>query len=593
MEQENNTTERVVEEAISSEEAVAVDFTSLSCEEMAGKLKELMDKYPVGALKEVMEDLPELFESQYKAEYEAALAVFTADGDSADGFVYGDGVRERFHTLCKAYREKRVAESRQAEAEREENLKIKLGIIEELKALVQKEEIKGGTFREFRALQEKWRATGMVPQGEANGLWETYHLHVENFYNYVKIDKELRDLDWKRNLDDKTVLCEEAERLAESNDVAGAFKQLQLLHGRWKEIGPVAKEQSEAIWERFRAASGCIHEKYRRFFESLKEEQETSLRAKEELCVRAEAMAAEEHEKMSQWQAATQKVLDLQQEWRHAGTVPLKERGKIYRRFRAACDTFFERKRKFYTEWEAELERNLALKVALCERVEELKESTDWKATTDKMIACQKEWKKIGPAPRKHSNKVWARFRAACDAFFERKNEHLKGRSAEQEQNLELKKALIEEVKAFALSGNNEEDIEKLKEFQGRWGQIGFVPIKEKEAVQEEFRQVMNCWFDRLNLDEFDRDLERFRAKISSLDGGENREYKIVNEREKLVGKIRQLETDVHTWENNIGFISKSNKSEGLIRELNAKIEKTRQRLALLQEKLKALDEII
>lgn len=478
-------------------------------------------------------------------------------------------------------------------AEREENLRIKLGIIEELKALVQKEEIQGSTFREFRALQEKWRATGMVPQGEVNGLWETYHLHVENFYDYVKIDKELRDLDWKRNLDDKTALCEEAEKLAESNDVAGAFKQLQLLHGRWKEIGPVAKEQSEAIWERFREASGRIHEKYRRFFESLKEEQEASLRAKEELCGRAEALAGEECGTMAQWQKATQKVLDLQQEWRQAGNVPLKERGRVYKRFRAACDAFFERKRKFYTEWEAELERNLALKVALCERVEELKDSTDWKVVTDKIIACQKEWKKIGPAPRKHSNKVWARFRAACDAFFERKNEHQKGKGEEQERNLELKKALIEEVKAFELSGNNEADIEKLKEFQGRWGQIGFVPIKEKEGVQEEFRQVMNGWFDRLDLDEFDRDLERFRAKISSLDGGENRDYKIVNEREKLVAKIRQLETDIHTWENNIGFISKSNKTEGLLRELEGKIGKTRQRLALLQEKLKALDEII
>ena len=240
-----------------------------------------------------------------------------------------------------------------------------------------------------------------------------------------------------------------------------------------------------------------------------------------------------------------------------------------------------------------EAEKNLQLNHQLCEKAEALQNSTDWKSTTNQIIALQKEWKKIGPTAKKYSNKVWNRFRAACDVFFNNKSMHFKDKDAEQMKNLELKKALIEEAKQFTLSGNNEEDIEKLKEFQTRWNQIGFVPIKEKENIQEEFRAIIDQWFDQLDLDEFDRSLERFRAKISTLDADENKEYKIINEREKLVTKIRQLETDIHTWENNIGFINKSNKSESLLHELNLKIEKTKQRLALLQEKLKALDAII
>ena len=449
------------------------------------------------------------------------------------------------------------------------------------------------TFQEFRELQERWRNTGPVPQAQLNGLLETYHHHVENFYNYIKINKELRDLDLKHNLEEKTALCEEAEKLDEGNDITGAFKQLQLLHARWKEIGPIPKEQKEALWERFKAASTQINDKYHNFFETLKAEQDNNLRIKEELCNKAEAITAEEYKTMAQWQTATQKILDLQQEWKQAGNVPQKERNRIYKKFRSICDIFFEKKRTFHAELDIELEKNLQLKIALCEKVEALKDSTDWKTTTDKIIACQKEWKKIGPAPRKYSNKVWARFRAACDVFFNNKSLHFKDKDAEQEQNLEQKKVLIEEVKQFSLSGNTDEDIEKLKDFQNRWSKIGFVPIKEKDSIQEEFRGIINHWFNQLNLDEFDRNLERFRAKISTLDTDENKEYKIINEREKLVAKIRQLETDIHTWENNIGFIAKSNKSQGLLNELESKIGKTRQRLNLLQEKLKALDEMI
>lgn len=481
----------------------------------------------------------------------------------------------------------------QNEAEREENLQTKLQLIEELKELMQKEEALDRTFQEFKDIQERWRNTGAVPQNRINDLWETYHHHVENFYNYIKINKELRDLDLKRNLDAKIVLCEEAEKLSENNDVNEAFKHLQLLHGRWKEIGPIPKEQKEAVWERFREATNKINDSYHNFFEDLKKEQEYNLKLKEELCVKAATVADGGYKTISEWNAAAQILVGLQEEWKHTGLVPIKERNKIYKKFRDSCDSFFERKREFYKIKQTEQESNLKAKIALCEKVEALQDSTDWKITADKIIALQKEWKKIGAAPAKYSNKVWNRFRAACDTFFNNKNAYLKNIDTEQVKNLEQKKALLEEVKQFTPSDDNETTLKQLKEFQSRWQEIGFVPIKEKESIQEAFRKVINAHFDKLNLDEFDKTLEKYRAKIYSLDSAENKESKIVNEREKLVSKIRQLETDVNTWENNIGFIAKSSKSESLIRELNSKIEKTRQRLSLLHEKLKAIDSLI
>lgn len=570
-----------------------IDFSALNTDEIIQQAQNLLNDYPLTSLKEVMESLPEIFDTKYKAEYEKALAVFTSDGDLPENFEYKNDNKERFNAIYKQYKDKKSAANRQAEAEREENLKIKLGIIEELKALVQKEETLDKTYQEFRDLQERWRNTGMVPQAQANGLLETYHHHVENFFNYVKINKELRDLDLKRNLDAKLALCEEAEKLLEANDIANSFKSLQLLHARWKEIGPIPKDQKEEVWERFKNATNQINEKYHKFFESLKAEQENNLKIKEEICEKASAISEGEYNNLAAWETATKAILDLQEEWKHSGTVAQKERNRIFKKFRTFCDAFFARKREFYKKLNEEQEKNLQLKIALCEKVEAIKDSTDWKTTTDKIISYQKEWKKIGSVPRKYSNKIWARFRGACDIFFENKHLFFKDIDAAQEKNLELKKALLEEIKQFTLSGNNEEDINKLKAFQNRWAEIGFVPIKVKNAIQEEFRNAINNWFDKLNLDEFDRNLERFRAKLSTLDSSENKEYKIINEREKLVARIHQLETDINTWENNIGFITKSNKAQGLINDLQSRIEKTKQRLSLLQEKLKALDNLI
>ncbi len=570
-----------------------IDFSTLTTEEIVTRLQNLVNNFPLQQLKEIMDNIPEIFENRYRQEEGKALADFTADGSPAEDFQYNCNTKERFLSLLKNYKDQKAEAAKKNEAEREENLRIKLQLIEELKELVQKEEALNQTFQEFKDIQERWRNTGTVPQNRINDLLETYHHHVENFYNYIKINKELRDLDLKRNFDAKITLCEEAEKLAENSDINEAFKQLQLLHARWKEIGPIHKDQKETVWGRFKEATNKINDSYHNFFEDLKKEQENNLKLKEGLCEKAAVLSEGKYKTINEWHTAAQSLIDLQEEWKHTGLVPIRERNKIYKKFRSLCDAFFDRKREFYKTLQAEQENNLKAKIALCEKAEALQDSTDWKVTTDKLIALQKEWKKIGAAPQKYSNKVWNRFRAACDIFFNNKSNYLKNIDTEQEKNLELKKTLLEEVKQFTPSDNNDATLQQLKEFQARWAAIGFVPIKEKEAIQDEFRKFINAHFDKLNLDEFDKTLEKYRAKIHSLDSGENKESKIISEREKLVSKIRQLETDINTWENNIGFITKSNKSESLIRELTFKIEKTRQRLSLLHEKLKAIDTLI
>ncbi len=574
-------------------EVPAIDLSQPNTEKIISQAEQLIHRYSAAQIKDIIEPLPALFESLYKKEYEKALSAFTADGGKPEDFQYPATTKERFYSLIKQYKEKKAEANKKQEAEREKNLQIKLQLIEELKELVQKEEALNQTFQEFKDIQERWRNTGPVPQARTNDLLETFHLHVENFYNYIKINKELRDLDLKRNLDAKLALCEEAEKLNETNNITEAFKQLQLLHAQWKEIGPIPKEQKDPTWERFKKATDSINDSYHNFFEELRKEQENNLKVKEEICEKATAISTADYKGIGEWNNAAKNLIDLQEEWKHTGTVPLKERNKIYKKFRTSCDQFFDRKRQFYKTLQEEQENNLKKKTELCEKVEAVMNSTDWKVTTDKIISWQKEWKKIGPAPQKYSNKVWNRFRAACDTFFNNKNAFFKTIDSEQENNLEQKRALLEEINRFIPGENNEDNLKQLKEFQVRWSAIGFVPLKEKDGIQEEFRKAINAHFDKMNLDEFDKNLEKFRAKLQTLDKDGNKDYKIINEREKLVAKIRQLENDINTWENNIGFIAKSRKSEGLIRELHSKIEKTKQRLSLLQEKLRALDSLI
>lgn len=573
-------------------EIPAWDFSSFNTDEIISHMKALLDDFPVQRLK-VLDNLPQVFEAQHQKEYDKALAEYTKDGSPVETFDYQNNSKERFYSVYRIYREKKTEFYKKQEEEKEENLKEKLQIIEELKDLIQHEESLNKTYQDFKNLQERWRNTGMVPQAQASDLLETYHHHVENFFNYVKINKELRDLDLKKNLDSKNALIEQATALLGENNIGNAFRQLQSLHAQWKEIGPVAKEHQEEAWNRFKEVTDKINEAYHKFFDSLREEQENNLKLKEDICRKLEEYAVLNIEKATDWNTASDAVLALQEEWKHAGTVPIKERNRLYKRYRAACDAFFNKKRRFFQEIQSIQSQNLAKKIALCEKVEAIKESTEWRTATSQIIEYQREWKTIGPVPKKISNKIWNRFRSACDYFFDRKSELMKNVNSDQEKNLELKKALIEEARNFQLTGNTNEDIETLKAFQARWAEIGFVPIKEKDAIQSEFRKLINGHFDQLDIDEFDKNIERFKSKINTFDNSDDKASKIIQEREKLLNKIKQLEADLHAWENNIGFFSKSNKSEGLIKEFTVKIENARHKLSLMQEKLKLIDSMI
>lgn len=568
------------------------DFSSFNTDEIITHTKELIDHYPVYQLRS-LDSLPQIFEAQYQREYDKALNEYTANGNPSETFDYQNDSKERFYSIYKLYREKKATYYKKSEEEKEENLNIKLQIIEELKQLTQKEESFNKTFQEFRSLQERWRNTGMVPQARVNDLLETYHLHVENFYNYIQINREFRDLDLKKNLENKIILCEEAEKLLEDNNIGNAFKQLQQLHTRWKEIGPVAADQKDVIWDRFKEVSDKINTRYHNFLDSLKEEQINNLKIKEDICEKIEILSQGTYNSHSQWNQVSTQVTELQEEWKRSGIVPPKERNKIFKRYRTACDIFYEKKRTYYQNLQKEQEQNLALKLALCEKVEAIKDSTDWRTTTDQIISYQKEWKKIGPVSKKHSNKVWNRFRGACDYFFNNKSTHVKNITSNQQENLQKKKALIEEVRNFVFGEDNEANIATLKEFQTRWAEIGFVPIKEKDAIQSEFRNLIDAHFDQLDLNDFDKSLEKFKSKVNTFDSSEDKDSKIILEREKLVNKIKLLETDLHVWENNIGFFSKSSNSENLIKDFSVKIEAARHKLSLMYEKLKVIDSMI
>jgi hypothetical protein len=470
---------------------------------------------------------------------------------------------------------KRAAFTQEMEKNKEENYQEKLAVIEDLKALVEASEDLNQTFPRFREIQNRWRAIGPVPQAKVKDLYDTYQHYVEKFYDYVKINKEFRDLDFKKNLEAKETLCEKAENLDQEEDVVEAFRTLQKLHEQWKELGPVSKEFRESIWERFRAATAVINKKHQAFFESQKGNQKENFEAKSALCEKVETIAQTEIKDSTDWNALTKEIENIQKEWKKIGFASKKENQKVYDRFRAACDDFFAKKREFYAGFKNQMQDNLARKVELCEKAEALKDSTDWKKTSDDYIELQKQWKEIGPVSRKKSEQVWKRFRAACDAFFENRDKHFGSVNSEQSENLEKKRAIIDEVRAYE-AGDKDDAREAMRDFQERWNAIGFVPFKEKARVQDAFRKAMNEKFG-----EFRDSGSRFAAKA---------ERAVRSERDRLVQKFMKKEQEIATWENNMGFFAASKNADALLEELHKKIDIAKQELAQLEEEIKEFD---
>lgn len=573
-------------EAEALQAAASDRFVGKSKQELLELFARMLEEQPVQTLRRDVEVLKVAFYKLRRAEVEAARRAFVEAGGKEEEFTPAvDGSEARLKDLIREYRTRRDAFLANLEQEKEENLKVKLGIIEELKALVNSDETLNHTFTRFRELQQRWKETGPVPQQQVKDLWETYNLHVENFYNFIKINKELRDLDLKKNYEQKVALCEQAEALVLEPSIVEAFHKLQKLHDEWRETGPVANEYKEALWERFKEASSRINKQHQEHFEALKAEQVHNLELKEGLCVAAEELVAQPLTTLKEWNRANDRLLEIQKTWKTIGFAPKKDNNRIYERFRAACDRFFESKRQFFAGVKSEMEHNLQLKNEICAQAEALQNSEEWKKTTDELIALQARWKQIGAVSRRHSDAVWKRFRAACDHFFERKAAHFAGVDGEHEENLRRKLALLDEMAAADVKAGG---YEVIKDFQRRWGEIGFVPIKQKDAIQKRYKAAVDALFDALRGSERDRSMNRFREKVSSLKGAGDRRLR--SERERLYNKVRQMEQDIALLENNIGFFTKSKNADALVAEVKAKIERAKAEMAATIEKVRLID---
>ncbi len=571
------------------------DRAENSASELAGKSKEellaifskMIEERPIQTLRKEVEALKIAFYKLRRAEIEAVRRAFVEAGGAVEEFAAeADPAEARFKDLFKEYRRRRDEFIAHLEATKEENLKIKLQIIDELKELSSSDEMLNQTFTKFRELQNRWKETGLVPQQNVKDVWENYNLQVEHFYNVIKINKELRDLDLKKNYEQKLALCEQAETLLLNPSIVEAFHQLQKLHDEWREIGPVANEYKEVLWNRFKEASARINKQHQDFFENIKQEQMRNLKLKSELCVKAEELAQQPLTSRKEWNKASEKLFEIQKVWKTIGFAPKKDNNVIYERFRTACDKFFEAKRAYYAGLKSEMDHNLQLKTELCEAAEALRDSEEWKKTTDELIALQAQWKKIGAVSRRYSDQIWKRFRAACDAFFERKAQHFSAVDEEYEENLRRKEALLEEMAAADVA---EGGYEVIREFQRRWGEIGFVPIKRKESIQKRYKEIVDKMFSELRGSQHNRSMDRFKERVSSLKASGDKRLR--TERDRLYNKVRQLEQEIALLENNIGFFSKSKNAETMIADVKAKIERAKQEMQSTIEKVKLIDQ--
>ncbi|MBE0673212.1 MAG: DUF349 domain-containing protein [Bacteroidales bacterium] len=569
----------------------AVDYSGFSKNDLVETLGLILENRPVAEIRDDVERIRIHFYKKHKAEAEEQKTKFLEGGGKIEDFKPDhDHLEDRLKDYLEKYRVKRSDQSRVQEAEKNENLRKKYDIIDKIKDLVNREESINKTFQEFRSLQNEWHSIGVVPQSALKDLWENYHHNVEIFYDYIKINKELRDLDLKKNLELKITLCEKAEELLLEPNAVNAFRILQEFHNQWREIGPVPHESKNEVWERFKEATSKINKRHHEYFESQKDEQRKNLEAKIAICEKVEEINLQEFKLFRDFDEKSEEIVKLQKLWRTIGFAPKKHNNRIYQRFREACDTFFEKKRSFYSDNKEVQQDNLQKKTELCIQAESFMESTDWKSTTDALIKLQREWKEIGPVPRKQSEKIWKRFRKACDHFFARKAEHFATVDTSYEDNLAAKKKIIEELENFDESMDVKVAFETLKDIQRRWAEIGFVPFNAKEEVNQNYRNALNKQFDRLKINDEDKNILKYRNKLDSVKSNPKLARKVRTEREKFYTRIRQLENDITLWENNIGFFAKSKAAESMISEVEEKIENAKKTIRILEEKVKMID---
>ena len=569
-----------------------IDYSALNPADLVATLRDLLNDKSVLDIRNDVEIIKINFYKRHKAEVDRIKRKFLEEeGELKDFKVEENPLETELKELLKKYKDLKSEYNKTLEEEKQKNLEEKYRIIEEIKDLVNRKESINKTFQEFRELQQQWRSVGLVPQQSLKDLWETYHHHVETFYDYININKELRDLDLKKNLEAKIELCEKAEELLLEPSVINAFNRLQKLHDLWREIGPVPAEMRTEIWERFKETTSKINKRHQEYFINLKHEQKSNLEAKTTLCEKAEEISNLDISTHKELEKKSNEIIQLQKVWKTIGFAPKKDNNKIYQRFREACDNFFNKKREFYAQTREEQTNNLQLKTDLCVQAESLQDSTEWQKTTEELISLQKKWKEIGPVPHKYSDKIWKRFRAACDKFFQNKAEHFSEQDSSYSQNLKKKQELIKEIENFKGTTDVEANFEKLKDFQRRWVEIGFVPYKFKDEIQEQYKAVINKQFDNLKIDDNQKNLLKFKTKIENLEQKPNSYNRLRHERDKYINKLKQLENDIVLWENNIGFFAKSKNADTMIREVKEKIDNAKKNIELLKEKIQIIDE--
>ena len=561
-------------------------------EEVLLRLKEVAQDAE-NANKQELDGLKQTFYKIHNAEIEAAKKTFVENGGAEEEFIaQPSGVEEEFKSLMAAIKEKRSALAAEIEKQKEENLQVKLSINEELKELVESPDDANKSYNEFKKLQQQWNEVKLVPQAKVNELWKNYQLHVEKFYDILKLNNEFREYDFKKNLEIKTHLSEAAEKLADEQDVVSAFHQLQKLHQEFRDTGPVAKELRDEIWNRFKAASTAVNRRHQQHFEALKETEQHNLDHKTVICEIVEAIEFDQLKTFAAWETKTQEVIALQNKWKTIGFAPQKMNVKIFERFRKACDEFFKKKGEFFKLLKEGMNANLEKKKALCEKAESLKDSTEWKETAEILTKLQKEWKTIGPVSKKYSDAVWKRFITACDYFFEQKGKATSSQRSVEQENLEKKKAIIARLTAIDETTDADEASKEVRELMKEWNGIGHVPFKEKDRLYKQYHGLIDQLFDRFNISASNKKLSNFKSSIGNIQSGGSQS--LYREREKLVRTYENMKNELQTYENNLGFLTTSSKKgNSLLTEINRKVEKLKSDLELVLQKIKVIDESI
>ncbi len=579
------------EEEDTEETETANEYGNLSREELVQVLEETIKEGDFNAIKVKVALIKVAFLKLNKEVQHKKYEEFIAEGGEESEFeTAADPLEQQFNNAFAVYKQKRQVYLDEQENQKQKNLESKMIILEELKALIDSEETLKKTYDEFKTLQDRWKEIGMVPKKEVNNLWQSYHFYVERFFDKVKINKELRDLDLKKNLELKISLCEKAEELLLESSILKSFKALQLLHQQWKEVGPVPQDKKDEIWERFKTTSDKLNSLRHEHYGQLQDDQKNNFIAKTAICEKAEEIIERENTNIKDWQENTDQITELLKVWKTIGPAPRKQNDEVWDRFKTSLDAFFAAKKDYFQKIKDEQLNNYNIKLDLCAQAEAIKSSTDWKSTTQELIRLQKDWKNIGPVPRKQSEKIWKRFRAACDEFFTSKSEFFNNIGKHEQDNLKLKEDLIKKVEEFEFDTNKNHNLDALKTFQRDWTDIGHVPIKEKERLQAQFRNAINKQLDKLNISRAEIQTLNYKVRVEDMKDRPNAGKMISHERNLLMSKRKKMEEEVKLWENNIGFLANSKKASLLKEEFEKKINDGKKEIEVLTTKIKLLD---